>query len=69
MVEHLPVPIDGSDNAERALRFGAEMARRYDAAIDVVHITDVETESTEELLERADGILEEEGLPGEAAIE
>lgn len=69
MIETVLVPIDGSENAERALRFGADLARRHEAALDVVHITDVETESTQELLDSADAILEEEGFAGEAAVQ
>ena len=68
MPERILAPIDGSENAERALRFAADLARRYEAGLDVVHITDVETESTKSLLEEADAVLEEEGLPGEAAV-
>ncbi|MDZ7701105.1 MAG: universal stress protein [Halobacteriales archaeon] len=68
MIDRLLAPIDGSENAERALRFAADLARRYEARLDVVHLTDVETESTRALLEEADDILEEAGLPGEAAV-
>ena len=68
-MERVLVPIDGSENARRALRFAAGLARRYGADLDVVHLTDVETESTRELLAEAEAILEEEGLDGEAAVE
>jgi nucleotide-binding universal stress UspA family protein len=68
-MERILAPIDGSENAERALRFAAELARRYEASLDVVHITDVETESTRALLEEADAVLEDEGLPGETTVE
>lgn len=69
MIDRILAPIDGSENAERALRFAAELARRYEASLDVIHITDVETESTKALLEEADAVLEEEGLPGEASVQ
>lgn len=68
-MERILAPIDGSENAERALRFAAELSRRYDARLDVVHITDVETESTRELLDRADEILDDEGHPGETTVQ
>lgn len=58
----LLVPVDGSDCSERALRFGAEMARRFEADLHVVHITDMETEATEVIIERAREILVEEGI-------
>ena len=69
MVEQVLVPIDGSDNAERALRFAAGLAHRYGAALEVVHITDVETESTNRLLEDATAVLEEEGVTTEPRVE
>lgn len=69
MIDRILAPIDGSENAERALRFAADLARRHEAALDVVHITDVETESTTALLEAADAVLEDEGLPGETRVE
>ncbi|NIX20649.1 MAG: universal stress protein [Actinobacteria bacterium] len=68
-MERVLVPVDGSENALRALRFAAGLARRYGADLDAVHITDVETESTRELLAEAEAILEEEGLEGEASVE
>jgi nucleotide-binding universal stress UspA family protein len=68
MVGRILVPIDASDNAERALRFGAGLARRYGAEIEVVHITDVETESTTRLLEDAEAVLEDEDLTAEPRV-
>ncbi len=69
MVEHVLAPIDGSDNAERALRFAAQLAARFDAEIDVVHLTDVETEATEALLDSAREILEAAEVEAELSIE
>ena len=69
MVERILAPTDGSENAERALRFAAELAARFDADLDVVHLTDVETEATRTLLERARTILEDAGLPGEPTVQ
>lgn len=62
------VPIDGSDCSERALRFAAEMARRYEGDLRVVHITDVETEATEMIMERAEKVLADEGVDTEPSV-
>jgi len=56
------VPIDGSECSMRALRFGADMATRYEAALHVVHVTDIETEATEEIVRRATAVCEEAGV-------
>jgi len=61
-------PVDGSDTSERALRFAAELSRRFEGTIHVVHVTDQQTEATERILERAEAILEEEGIPGTPAV-
>ncbi|MCT9098477.1 universal stress protein [Haloarchaeobius sp. HME9146] len=50
---HVLAPIDGSDCSFRALEFAVEFTDRYDGTLDVVHITDYEDESIEQLLERA----------------
>ena len=62
------VPIDGSDCSERALRFAAGMARRYEAEVHVVHFSEHATEQTEELLREAEAVLEEEGVTGDSAV-
>ena len=62
------VPVDGSDCSERALRFAAEMSRRYEGSLKVVHVTDVETEATELIVERAREVLAEEGIVDEATV-
>lgn len=62
------VPIDGSESSERALRFAAELCRRFDGTLHVVHVTDRETEATERLVERAKEILAEEGIPDDPSI-
>jgi nucleotide-binding universal stress UspA family protein len=63
------VPIDASDCSERALRFAAEMAERYEGSLHVVHVTDVENEATEAIIERAEAILEEEGVADTPEVE
>ena len=62
------VPIDGSETSERALRFAAEFSRRFEGTLHVVHVTDRETEATEQIVARAEEILEEEGVPGEPSV-
>ncbi len=62
------VPVDGSDCSERALRFAADMARRYEGTLRVVHITDVETEATEMIMDRARGVLADEGVDSEPSV-
>ncbi|QDX40214.1 universal stress protein [Salarchaeum sp. JOR-1] len=56
------VPVDGSDISFRALSFGAEMARRYEGTVHVVHITDRHNDVTDEIVERAKDILDAEGI-------
>lgn len=63
------VPVDGSDCSERALRFAAEMARRYEGSVHVVHVTDVENEATEAIIERAEAVLDEEGVADTPEVE
>lgn len=64
----LLVPIDGSDCSLRALRFAAEMARRYEGTIHVVHITDSRGEDTAAILERARTVLDEEGVDDDPEV-
>ncbi|MDY6818982.1 MAG: universal stress protein [Halobacteriales archaeon] len=63
------LPIDGSDCSMRALRFGADFCRRFEGSMHVVHITDVETEATEELIDRAESILADEGIHDAPEVE
>jgi len=62
------VPVDGSDPSERALRFAAEFAREFECSLQVVHVTDKETEATDWIVERAKGILAEEGIESDPRI-
>lgn len=62
------VPIDGSECSRRGLRFAIKFAYRFDAAVQVIHVTDHMTEPTEKLLERAKQILEEEGIPDDPEV-
>ncbi len=56
------VPIDGTDPSFRALEFATGFADRYDADLDVVHITDEETDATADILDRAERVLEAAGI-------
>ena len=62
------VPIDGSDASVRALRFAADLSRRFEGSLHVVHVTDRETEATERLVERAREVLAEEGIHDDPTI-
>ena len=61
--------VDGSDNSMRALRFAVEFADRFDAGLDVVHVTDRETDATEEVLARVDAVLESVDVDGECELD
>jgi nucleotide-binding universal stress UspA family protein len=63
------VPVDGSDCSERALRFAAEMTERYEGSLHAVHVTDVETDATEEIIEQAEAVLAEEGVVDTPEVE
>ncbi len=61
-------PIDGSECSFRALRHATEMARALEADLHVVHVTDVEGEDTEALLERAREVLDEAGIEDDPEV-
>lgn len=65
----LLVPIDGSEASERALRYAATLVNQLDWSLHVVHITDKETEATDEILNQAQGILEEMEVEDTPSIE
>lgn len=62
------VPVDGSDCSFRALEFAVEFVERYDGDLHVVHFTDVQTESTARIMDRAETVLEEAGIAGDPEI-
>jgi nucleotide-binding universal stress UspA family protein len=62
------VPIDGSECSYRALEFATDFVRRYDGTLHVVHITDAEREATESILDRAEEILAEAGVPDDPEV-
>lgn len=61
-------PIDGSEPSFAALAFAVEFSDRYDADLDVVHLTDERTEATGEMLERARMELRDAGLSIEPEV-
>jgi nucleotide-binding universal stress UspA family protein len=46
------VPIDTSENSFRALEFAAEFAERFDTDLHTMHVTDLETGTTDDLIDR-----------------
>lgn len=62
------VPIDGSECSFRALEFAVEFGRRFDASLQVVHITDEETDATDDIIDRAREYLREQGVESEPEI-
>jgi len=61
-------PVDGSTVSERALEFAAEMVRRYEGRLHVVHFSDAETDATDEILRRAREVLEAAGVEAAPAV-
>lgn len=68
MVSRVLAPIDGSDCSERALLFAAEFCHRFEADLDVVHITDIKTEATDTVMDRANQILAETEIEADPTI-
>lgn len=62
------VPIDASDTSRRALEFAIQLADRYDGSLYVVHLSDAETEATEQVLEDARETLEESPVDPELVL-
>ena len=62
------VPIDGSECSFRALEFAVEFAPRFETDLDVVHVTDHQTEATQDLVERANALLTESGIGADIEV-
>ena len=62
------VPIDGSECSFRALEFAVEFARRFEATLHVVHVTDAETDATDDIIDRAREYLREQGVEDEPEV-
>lgn len=53
------VPIDSSENSFRALEFAVEVADWFGTDLHAIHMTDVKTSTTEDLLDRIHRTLED----------
>lgn len=62
------VPIDASPASDRALSFAIRLADSYGGTLQVVHISDAETEATDWVLADARERLSEAGIEPELAI-
>jgi nucleotide-binding universal stress UspA family protein len=66
MLSHILVAFDGSHAALGALDFAADLARRYEARLTVMHVASraaaTSSESADELLRRAEQRLRSSGL-------
>lgn len=62
------VPVDASEDSDRALEFAATFAKRFDAELHVVHFSDAETDATDAVLENAAEILESRGVEAEPEL-
>jgi len=62
------VPIDGSECSFRALDFAINFANRFEASLHVVHVSDSETDATEEILDRARERLDEAEIVDEPEV-
>jgi len=64
MYDRILIPVDGSDEATRAARRGLDFARRFDAAVEILHVIDrrSSTRTTDEqaaLWERGEEVVAE----------
>ncbi|XGI84091.1 universal stress protein [Halorutilales archaeon Cl-col2-1] len=62
------VPIDDSDCSFRALGFACDLAKRFESTLHVIHITDKKTDATRDTVERAEEVLEDEGIEDEPEV-
>ena len=69
MFDHILIPVDGSACARRAAKYGLELARRYDAETEIVHVArgDADAEG-EDALEAIGGMAAELGVPAETTL-
>lgn len=62
------VPIDASDASRRALEFAIQLTDRYGGNLHVVHLSDAETEATEQVLADARETLGESPVDPELVL-
>ncbi|WP_423750923.1 universal stress protein [Salinirarus marinus] len=56
------VPVDGTESSHRALSFAIDFADRFDASLHVVHVSDAETDATDQILDAARDRLGDAGV-------
>lgn len=62
------VPVDGSECSFHALDFATEFAKRFEATLDVIHITEQVGEQTNNLISRVREVLDEAGITANQEI-
>lgn len=62
------VPIDSSECSFRALEFAIGLAEKYNGELNVIHITDHSTETTQKLMDRARDFLEDAEIDDEVDL-
>jgi nucleotide-binding universal stress UspA family protein len=62
------VAVDGSDCSRRALEFACGFVKRFDAELSVVHVSDAQTDATDEILEWARETLADAGVDAETKL-
>lgn len=67
-LETILAPIDGTDSSFRALEFATDFADRFDADLDVVHITDEQTDATADILDRATRVIDAADMDTEPEV-
>jgi universal stress protein A len=55
-IQHLLVPVDYSGCSRGALRFAADLAQKYQAAVDIVHVWDRPSYVSDVVMSRTDSI-------------
>lgn len=68
MIDHVLVPTDGSDPAERAAEHAIEFAEQYGADVHVVYVVDTTTFGSKDTPRSIVGLLEDGGENAVAAI-
>lgn len=60
--------MDGSECSRRALRHAVDVITVCSGTLDVVHLTDIRTEATDDVIEAAEEILSMAGVEGETEV-
>lgn len=62
------VPFDDTDPGVRALEYAADLAKDGGRSVEVAHFTEVIDEDAHDALERAEAILDDEGVEGHPEV-